>query len=98
MMWFTCSWVEDVRTLGFQNDLVQFKTKDDVLTCLIHMGYLVYDAYTKEAFMPNKEVAEVFESAVKVSGWDDVGDALRNSDALLRATRSMDERKLIYAK
>lgn len=40
----------------FQNDLTHFKRKDDVLTCLIHMGYLGYDARTKEAFIPNREV------------------------------------------
>ncbi len=69
----------------FQNDVTQFRTKDDVLACLIHMGYLGYDAYTKETFIPNKEVAEVFEYAIATGDWDDVGDALRRSDELLRA-------------
>lgn len=79
---------------SFQNDLTQFKTKDDVLTCLIHMGYLGYDAYTGEAFIPNREVAEVFEAAVKTSDWDDVSDALRCSDELLQAVYKGDEARV----
>ena len=60
----------DVST--FQNDLTHYKTKDDVLTALIHMGYLGYDSETTEAFVPNEEVREVFESAVKVGDWTDI--------------------------
>ncbi len=80
-----------VRTQSFQNDVTQFRRKDDVLTCLIHMGYLGYDANTGEAFIPNREVAEVFESAIENGDWDDVSDALRRSDELMRATLEMDE-------
>ncbi|MBQ7563560.1 MAG: PD-(D/E)XK nuclease domain-containing protein, partial [Lachnospiraceae bacterium] len=83
-----------VNVNGFQNDVIQFKSKDDVLTCLIHMGYLGYDAYTKEAFIPNTEVAEVFEAAIKTGDWDDVGDALRHSDELLRAVWKLSEEKV----
>ena len=82
----------DVST--FQNDLTHYKTKDDVLTALIHMGYLGYDPETGEAFVPNEEVREVFESAVKVGDWTDVQDALRSSDALLKSTWAGDEKKV----
>ena len=81
----------------FQNDLTQFKSKDDVLTCLIHMGYLGYDAHTKKAFIPNAEVAEVFEAVIKTGDWDDVGDALRHSDELLQAVFNMEEEKVAKA-
>ena len=80
----------DIRT--FQNDVTNFSRKDDVLTCLIHMGYLGYDPYTKEAFIPNTEVAEVFESVVATVDWSDVRDALEKSDSLLRATLVGDEK------
>lgn len=70
----------------FRNDLTHYKTKDDVLTALIHMGYLGYDAATEEAFVPNEEVREVFESAIRVGDWTDVQDALEHSDELLKAT------------
>ena len=87
--------IVNIRT--FQNDVTQFKRKDDVLACLIHMGYLGYDAFTKEAFIPNAEVASVFEDAITVGDWDDVGDALRHSDELLRAVRKMEEEKVAKA-
>ena len=83
-----------VNILGFQNDVTSFKTKDDVLTCLIHMGYLGYDASTEEAFIPNREVAEVFEAAIVTGDWDDVGDALRRSGELLRAVWKGDTEKV----
>ncbi|HAG69489.1 MAG TPA: hypothetical protein DCL38_05900 [Lachnospiraceae bacterium] len=79
---------------GFQNDVTSFKTKDDVLACLIHMGYLGWDALRKEAFIPNREVAEVYEAAIKTGDWDDVGDALRRSNELLKAVWDGDERKV----
>ena len=55
-----------VNVSTFQNDLTHYKTKDDVLTALIHMGYLGYDTESGEAFIPNEEVRDVFESAVRV--------------------------------
>lgn len=32
-----------VKTRTFQNDMVTFRNKDDVLMLLIHLGYLGYD-------------------------------------------------------
>ena len=79
---------------GFQNDLGHFKRKDDVLACLIHMGYLGYDAYRGEAFIPNREVAEVFEYAIAAGDWDDLREPLRNSKAFLQAIWDRDEEKV----
>ena len=83
-----------VKIGSFQNDLTSFKKKDDVLTALIHMGYLGYDSDSQKAFIPNREVAEVFESAIAVGDWTDIQDALDNADALLEATWNMDEKKV----
>ena len=83
-----------VNTGSFQNDLTHFKKKDDVLTALIHMGYLGYDVTTGEAFIPNEEVREVFESAIEAGDWIDVQEALGHSDALLKATWSGEEKKV----
>ena len=79
---------------GYQNDLTSFKSKDDVLTALIHMGYLGYDTRTAEAFIPNEEVREVFSSAIKVGDWTEIAEALRGSDELLEATWAGDEEKV----
>ncbi len=81
----------------FQNDLTSFRSKDDVLAALIHMGYLGYDAQKKAAFIPNREVREVFESAIKVGDWVELREALRHSDELLRATSAGDGKKVAEA-
>lgn len=47
-----------VNPLMFQNDMVNLKSKDDVLTLLIHLGYLAYDPLQKEAFIPNEEIRQ----------------------------------------
>ncbi len=56
----------------FQNDMTSFRTRDDVLTLLVHLGYLTYDRETSEVFIPNQEIAQEFLRAVKVGGWDGV--------------------------
>ncbi len=50
-----------VNTRSFQNDMCSFRTKDDVLTLLIHLGYLAYDSAKEEAFIPNQEIIRVIE-------------------------------------
>ncbi|MDE6517339.1 MAG: PD-(D/E)XK nuclease domain-containing protein, partial [Acetatifactor sp.] len=83
-----------VNTRSFQNDMYSFKTKDDVLTLLIHLGYLAYDSETKEAFIPNKEIIEEFENAMSVGGWPEVMRILRASQQLLEATLRGDEKSV----
>ena len=75
-------------TRSFQNDMRNFKTKDDVLTLLIHLGYLAYDAETEEVFIPNREIIREFETAMNVSGWDEVMGVLKASEQVLRKKRS----------
>ena len=50
----------EVSTSGFQNDFERFQTKDDVLTLLVHLGYLTYDAIQKTVHVPNEEVRDEF--------------------------------------
>ena len=45
-----------VATNGFANDLVTFRDRDDVLTLLIHLGYLAYDEATQSVHIPNEEI------------------------------------------
>ena len=54
-----------VKTKSYQNDMVTFKNKDDVLTYLIHMGYLAYSSVNRMAFVPNEEIRSEFTDAVK---------------------------------
>ena len=45
-----------VNTGSFTNDMTTFRTEDDVLTLLIHLGYLVYDTDNKTVRIPNNEI------------------------------------------
>ena len=56
-----------IRTINFQNDLTSLKSKYDIFTLLVHLGYLAYDLKNKEIYIPNKEIAEEFGVAVEDS-------------------------------
>lgn len=51
-----------VNTSQFQNDFERFRTKDDVLTLLIHLGYLTCDSTHGIARVPNEEVRDEFRN------------------------------------
>lgn len=74
----------------FQNDMVNFTDRDDVLTVLIHLGYLAYNQKRKVAFIPNEEIREEFLAAVKRKKWNELLDFQRASKNLLDATLDMD--------
>jgi len=78
-------------TQAFQNDMTTFNSADDVLTLLVHLGYLAYDGKTKEVFIPNEEVRDTFVLSVMDKGWGDVFKAIQESEKLLAATLAMDE-------
>ena len=71
-----------VNTRSFQNDMRTFKTKDDVLTLLIHLGYLGYDSKAKKAFIPNREIIEEYENAMSAGGWSKFMHILHSSEKL----------------
>ena len=75
-----------INTTTFTNDMTTFSSADDVLTLLIHLGYLGYDFKTKEVFIPNSEIFSEFCNAVESAGWDNITDAVKKSEALLTAT------------
>ena len=75
-----------VNTNTFQNDFSTVASKDDVLTALIHLGYLGYDADRKSAFIPNYEVATAFEAALQTGEWKEVAKAISICDELLDET------------
>jgi len=83
-----------IDTTTFSNDMVTFETKDDVLTLLIHLGYLTYDFYTKEISIPNYEISEQFASTIKMMDWSEVANSLKQSDELLKATLNCDTEKV----
>ena len=55
----------EVDTEGFENDFETFKSRDDVLTLLIHLGYLTWDDEEKCARIPNEEIRTEFRKILK---------------------------------
>lgn len=70
---------------SFTNDMETFRTRDDVLTLLIHLGYLGYDEINHRVFIPNSEIRSEYVNAVSVSDWGEVSKALKNSADTLNA-------------
>ncbi len=83
-----------VNTEKFENDMVTFKSADDVITLLIHLGYLTYSKKNSVAWIPNKEVQQEFINCIEDGGWEEVMNAVRKSDELLNATVNCDEEKV----
>ncbi len=75
-----------VDTNGFANDLVTFRNRDDVLTLLIHLGYLTYNEETQKVHIPNKEVRMEFSKAVRQAKRDDTLRRVRESEQLIEDT------------
>lgn len=80
-----------VNTASFQNDLSVVNSKDDVLTILIHLGYLSYDRDAQTCRIPNHEIALEFENAIADTGWSIIAKALKQSDNLLKETLAGNE-------
>ena len=79
-----------VNTAKFQNDMTSLNSADDVLTLLVHLGYLTFRAISEtgigEVWIPNSEVRQEFVNSVEDGGWENLMKAIRASDKLLEAT------------
>ena len=73
---------------GYQNDMTSFHSRDDILTMLIHLGYLSFD--NGQVFIPNREVLDVFKTSTRDASWQPVFQMLANSQRLLEATWAED--------
>lgn len=56
-----------VNPTKFQNDMSVVRGRDDVLTVLIHLGYLSYNWRRDECYIPNREVAGEMVNAVELA-------------------------------
>lgn len=79
---------------SFVNDMTTFVTEDDVLTLLVHLGYLTYNANTKKVKIPNNEVQREFITSIKNGGWENVIKLIRQSEELLNSTLACQEEKV----
>lgn len=83
-----------INTGTFSNDMTTFSSKDDVLTLLVHLGYLNYDSENEMVCIPNKEVSKEYMNAISTMDWHEVTDAVRESKELLEALWNQDEEKV----
>lgn len=83
----------EVDTEGFENDVETFRCKDDVLTLLIHLGYLTYMEEEEgggSVRIPNKEVLLEFNKILKKGKHMELLRLIRESDHLLENTLQQD--------
>lgn len=81
-----------VNTRKYQNDMSSMANADDVLTLLIHLGYLAYDSERRESYIPNREILDEYRNTVEGNGeWDQLYSVLARSQKLLEATWAGDE-------
>lgn len=81
-----------INTGTFSNDMTTFETKDDVLTLLVHLGYLSYHWPDKTVTIPNKEVSQEYVNAISTMAWNEVLRSIENSRKLLQALWEQDEK------
>ena len=79
-----------VHTGTFENDMTTFATKDDVLTLLVHLGYLTYNSIQGTVGIPNKEVSQEYENAIRTMDWQEVARSVEASRKLLESLWEMD--------
>ena len=76
-----------VDTGMYLNTMTDFVVKDDVLTYLIHLGYLAYNKDDKTCRIPNKEVEKEWFRAVSILKNYSVTDKIiKSSEELLNQT------------
>ena len=78
-----------VNTATFQNDIGNIRHRDEVLTYLIHLGYLGYDQGRRSAFVPNEEIRQELAMAVESRPWNEMLLFWQESEKLLDATLEM---------
>ena len=64
----------------FQNDMTTFVSADDVLTLLVHLGYLTFRFDTSEVWIPNGEVQQEFINSIEDGGWENIMLAIKGKE------------------
>ena len=80
----------EINTGTFSNDMTTFTGKDDVLTLLVHLGYLTYRWTDKTVAIPNKEVSQEYVNAISTMDWGEVNRSVQASKKLLESLWNMD--------
>ncbi len=70
----------------FDNDLTKVDSKDAAMTVLIHLGYLAYDEENESCYIPNYEIKQEFQRALKKLDWKEIYNPIGNSKKLYEET------------
>ena len=84
----------EINTGTFSNDMTMFQTRDDVLTLLVHLGYLSYHWMDKTVSIPNKEVSQEYVNAISTMDWHEVIDSVEASKKLLESTTTERQKRI----
>lgn len=88
----------DVNVTRYMNTMDGFKTKSDVFTYLIHLGYLAYDRENGKCRIPNGEVRREWLNAIEEEPGYEMTDAIiKASEELLKKTLAGDEEAVAKA-
>lgn len=85
----------EVYTDDFENDFETFNSSDDVLTLMIHLGYLTYDDETSLARIPNEELRIEFKRLLNRPSNKRLADLVRDSEKLLKDTLNGNETAVV---
>ena len=85
---------EYVDTGAFQHDMTTIQSKDDVLTLLVHLGYLGYDLGQKAVYIPNYDVEDSFVQSIWNCHWDYISEAVIHSRYTLDGLWNKDAEKV----
>ena len=80
-----------VNTTGFRNDMAELHSRDDVITLLIHFGYLAYDREDGSCHIPNREIRLEFDHSIRAVTHEETLKRVRLSDRLFDAVEEMNE-------
>ena len=91
----------EIDTSTFKNDVADFAVKDDVLTLLVHLGYLAYEQITElygedeqiieRVRIPNEEVRIEFKKMLSMAEHPALVELFNKSKKLLEDTKSGNE-------
>lgn len=84
----------EINTGIFSNDMTTFQNRDDVLTLLVHLGYLSYHWMDKTVSIPNKEVSQEYVNAISTMDWHEVIDSVEASKKLLESTTTERQKRI----
>lgn len=83
-----------INTGTFSNDMTTFHGKDDILTLLVHLGYLTYNSLEKSVSIPNEEVQQEYLNVISMMSWDGVISSISSSKELLENLWLMNSEKV----